>query len=139
MSEKKRSVGNVAARTFYYLFISKLISLVLTSAAFVVVARLLGPSNYGTYTFAIAYYSFIGAGGTLGVGSYFSKNLSKLKQEDDLKSIPRVLANGYSFIFPLLAALALIGFVLSGFVSSHFASTGVAPIYLELASAILFF
>ena len=139
MSEKKRSVGNVAARTFYYLFISKLISLVLTSVAFVVVARLLGPSNYGTYTFAIAYYSLIGAGGTLGVGSYFSKNLSKLKQDDDLKSIPKILANGYSFLFPLLAALALIGFVLSGFVSSHFASTGIAPIYLELASAILFF
>ena len=139
MSEKRRSVGKVAAGTFYYLFISKFVGLVVTSIAFVIIARLLGPSNYGTYTFSIAYYSLIGAGGALGIGSYFSKNLSRLRQDEDFKSMPKVLMTGYVFLFPVIVALALLGMILSGFVASHFGSTGVTATYLEMTSAIIFF
>ena len=51
----------------YYL--GRILSLFLAGIAFIVIARILGPSTYGIYTLVIAYVGFFGAFTDLGVGT----------------------------------------------------------------------
>ena len=57
------SLGKRSTRVLSSLFVGRFIATIIAGITFIVVARLLGPSDYGIYTLAVGIYSFIGAVG----------------------------------------------------------------------------
>jgi len=60
--------------------IGRILTFVMTGIALVIVARLLGPSQYGVYTLAVAFASIFGSIGYFGIGTAVNKFVSESKQ-----------------------------------------------------------
>ncbi|MDE1828406.1 MAG: polysaccharide biosynthesis protein [Candidatus Micrarchaeota archaeon] len=119
MKTKQESIGRRATRTFFASVVGKFVAVFITIVAFVAIARLLGPSNYGIYTVAIGYATLIGGVSIFGIASYFDKNIASLSYKRDGRGISKVLANGYAIVVPVSIILAAIGIALSGYVANN--------------------
>lgn len=136
----KESVGRRATRTFFSSVVGKFLALVITLLTFILVARLLGPSNYGIYTVAIGYGTLIGSVSIFGIAAYFDRHISFMSYKKDTKGIGRILSNGYSIIIPVSAILMGLGIALSGYIATNFlANSGVEPLTLVIISIDIFF
>ncbi|MGI0141459.1 MAG: oligosaccharide flippase family protein [Candidatus Micrarchaeales archaeon] len=137
---EQESIGRRATRTFFASVVGKVLALIITTATFIAVARLLGPSSYGIYTIAIGYAALIGAVSHFGIASYFDRNISSMSYRKDMKGMSRVISNGYAVIVPIAVALALVGIALSGWIASSFlANSGIQSLTLVLISIDLLF
>ena len=139
MEKEEESIGRRSARTLSSLFIGRAAGLLLNVATFIVVARLLGPSNYVIYTLALGIYLFIGAVGHFGIGTYFNKHISEYIYKGKPEKINEVLTSGYYIIFLAAFLLAFAGILCSGFIASYFKSQSLMPITVIIASLVLFF
>ncbi len=133
------SLGKRSTRVLSSLFVGRFIATIIAGITFIVVARLLGPSDYGIYTLAVGIYSFIGAVGHFGIGTYFNKHISEQIYKKEPQKINEILSSGYSIILPIATLLMLIGILSSGFISSYFKSQGLPQATVILASIVLFF
>ncbi|MGC8662646.1 MAG: oligosaccharide flippase family protein [Candidatus Micrarchaeia archaeon] len=135
----KESIGRKSARMLSSLFIGRVVGLLVGVATFIIVARLLGPAYYGIYTLAIGIYSFIGAVGHFGIGTYFNKHIAESVYKGNPKKINEILSSGYYIIFSSAFVLLLIGVFGSGIISSYFKSQSLLPITVIISSFVLFF
>jgi len=119
MKLEKESIGRRATRTFFASIVGKFIAVIVTMLAFVAVARLLGPSNYGVYTVAIGYATLIGGVSIFGIAAYFDRNIASMSYRKDSKGIARILANGYAVVILVSIILAVLGIALSGYVANN--------------------
>ncbi|MDE1856204.1 MAG: hypothetical protein KGH49_03150, partial [Candidatus Micrarchaeota archaeon] len=78
MDVEEESIGRRATRTFFASVIGKFLALLITTATFIAVARLLGPSSYGIYTVALGYATLIGSVSHFGIASYFDRHISAM-------------------------------------------------------------
>ncbi len=139
MKEGTESLGSRSARTFSVLAAGRAISLLLGILAIIVVARLLGPQDYGVFTLAFAFFSLLSATSNFGFGNYLAKFLSESEDKRDKEGFARALASGYLWIIIIGILLTLLGIAISGWVASLFQTSGVSEFTLMLASTIIFF
>jgi O-antigen/teichoic acid export membrane protein len=98
--------------------IGKILTFVMTGIALVVVTRVLGPSQYGVYTLAVAFAGIFGSIGYFGIGTAINKFVSESKQRRDAQEINRVISNALVILVVSGIALTMICFSLSSLVSS---------------------
>jgi len=140
MKPQKESIGRRATRTFFASVVGKFISVFITILGFIIIARLLGPSNYGVYTVAIGYATLIGAVSIFGIAAYFDRNIAAMSYRKDSVGMARVLVNGYSIVVPVSIILAGIGILLSGFMASNVLhNSNIQSLTLVLVSIDLMF
>ncbi|HVA82615.1 MAG TPA: oligosaccharide flippase family protein, partial [Candidatus Aquilonibacter sp.] len=138
--EEQESVGRRATRTFFASVAGKFAAMLITTATFILVARLLGPSSYGIFTIAIGYASFVGAVGIFGIAAYFDRNISYMSYKKDIAGMARVIANGYSIVVPIAIILTLIGIGLSGYIANQIlVNSGIGSLSLVLVSLDILF
>ena len=132
-------IGVKTARIMYPLFAGQAIGIIFTAMTFIIVARILGPSQYGLYTFALGFAALVNGFLAFGVGPYFSSNLAGLMRKKDGEGILTVMGSGYIIAGALGVILTLFGIGISGFVSGAFSNVGISPIILELAAGTIAF
>ena len=136
---KNEGIGRRSVRTLSSLLIGRAGGVIFNVITFIIVARLLGPSNYGIYTLAVGIYSFIGAVGHLGIGTYFNKHISEYIYKEKYEKLNEVLSAGYSILFPVAILLMLVGIASSGLIASYFRSQSLHVLTIIIASVVLFF
>ena len=140
MYAEQESIGRRATRTLLAVVLGRFAGLIILAVTFILVARLLAPSNYGVYTVAIGYAALIAAVAQFGVASYFDKNVAALSYKKDKKGLGRVISNGYAVVVPISLALMLLGIALSGLIAStYLKNSGVESFTLILVSIDIFF
>ena len=113
------SAGSMGANTASYVLIGRILTFVMTGIALVVVTRLLGPSQYGIYTLAIAFASIFGSIGYFGIGTAINKFVSESRQRREADEVNNVVSNALAILFVSGIVLTVVCFSLSGFVSSY--------------------
>ncbi len=138
--EDEESIGTGTVKTLYSLFLGVITTVLLTAAMVIVLARLLGPSNYGIYTLAVGFSLFVDAVGNFGIGTYLNVNLSSFRYRKDAEGISRAIVNSFAVLVPIALVFSLIGIGVSGYAANRiFASSKIEVFTLVLASLSIFF
>ncbi|MGC8710151.1 MAG: oligosaccharide flippase family protein [Candidatus Micrarchaeia archaeon] len=139
MLEEEESIGRRSVRTLSSLLVGKFGGVLVSALTFIIIARLLGPNDYGIYTLAVGIYAFIGAAGHFGIGTYFNKFIAEYIYKRNSRGVVDVVSYGYSIIIPIAFALSITGILCSGYISSYFKSITIPVITVIIASSIVFF
>ncbi len=139
MVQQKESLGRRSARTFSVLTIGRTVSLLVGIFSIIVIARLLGPSSYGIFTLAYAFFLLITAASNFGFGQYLTKHLSEAEDKKDKIAFSKALSSGFLGCVIVGFLLTFLGIGISGFVASLFPASGITQTILVLASAMIFF
>jgi len=110
MSTELRDVAKVSARSSFFLFLGKTSSTVIMAIASILVARLLGPENYGLYTVAIIAPSFLIALSDLGISPALTRFSARFHSEGKDRRVISLIKAGiiFKFVFSLLLSLILL-------------------------------
>ncbi len=136
---EEEGVAVRAAKILYPLFVGQGFGVVFTALTFIIVARLLGPADYGVYTFAFGFSSLINGFLAFGVGAYFSTMLARLAYKKDGESIIKVLSSGYLIAGGVSLALTVFGMAISGYVAGAFGNIHISPLILMVAAGSIIF
>lgn len=134
------SFGRRTARVLSAVLIGRIASIAITGITIVLIARLLGPANYGIYIFAFGFASLIDAVGGLGIGTYLGRTLAIHGFKKDHRGMMRSLSSGYFLLLSFALLLTLLALGLSGYLSGTlYAGLGIPVITLMTASLMIFF
>lgn len=133
------SVGAKAANILYPLLIGQVFGVAVTSITFIIVARLLGPTSYGIYTFAFGFSAVVNGFLAFGVGAYLSTNIARLMYKSDYEGVIRAVAAGYVIAGTASLCLTVLGIGISGYIAGMFARVGVSPDILMIAAGTIVF
>ena len=137
---EKEGLGSIASGLLFPMLAGNLITIAVSGLMFIIIARLLGPSNYGIYTLAIGFYSIIDSVGHMGIGSYFNRYLAEFNESGETKKILRIVTSGYTVLVIVAALLTLLALVISPyFATVIYKSTGIQIFTLQLAALTIFF
>ncbi len=131
---QEAGIGERAAKIMYPLFVGQVFAVIFTALTFVVVARLLKPTDFGIYVFAFGFAAFVNSFHAFGIGSYFSTRLAKHVYNKNDEGILRTLGSGYLIAFIASGLITILGVLLSGYVSSIYVNIGISQNTLILAS-----
>ncbi len=128
-----------AARGGFFLFVGNALSTVILAAGSIIIARLLGPSNYGLYTLTFVAPSFFIALADAGMNAALIRFPAALRSQGDYLSSNRVIRLG----FLLKLSLSVTAFLICYFGADTIATTllnrpGLTP-YLQLAGLLIIF
>ena len=130
-------IGAKTAGLASYVFVSKIVSMLIAGAAFIIVARILGPSIYGVYTLAMAVAGLFGMAGDFGIGMAFNKFIAEHKTMGRIDRIDELMSNGLFASLVLGIVLTAAAFMLSGILSSIVLHSTTYTYVLQLASFVV--
>jgi len=131
---KAANIGKVSTTGSFHLLWGLVISTVISSAATIVVARLLGSSLYGLYGIVLTTPTLIGVFRDWGVNSAMVRYAAQCRGEDRENEVRSIFASGLIFEIAMGLALSALSFALSGFLATDvFHRPTIAPL-IELAS-----
>lgn len=108
-------------------------STVISALGTIFVANLLGDTNYGLYTIAVAAPTLISIFADWGMIGAMTKYAAQYRAEDKAAKIRSVFIGGMLFDTVLGLVLSVVGFLLSDFLAALYSLPNVAPL-LEIAS-----
>ncbi len=135
--EQVESLGARTAKMASYLLLGKLLSFVLLAISFVVVARVLGPSQYGVYTLAIAIIGIFSAFGSLGLDSAANKFVSEYVEKHEKEKIGPLLSNSLYIVLAAGAILTVFAFALGSAITTQVMHAQGYQYLVEIASVIV--
>ena len=127
-------IGAKTAGLASYIFLSKVIAMLIAGLALILVARILGPSVYGVYTIAIAVAGLFGMASDFGIGTAFNKFIAEHKTLGRIEKIDELMSNGLFASLILGVALSAAAFLLSGILSSLILHSTTYTYILQLAA-----
>ncbi len=134
IDEETSELGAQTAGTASYVLIGKLSSIIFLGAAFIILARLLGPSEYGVYTLALGAAGFFGAVGNLGVSTAMNKFIPEHVYKKDKKALEELLANAFFVTIITGVVLSLLSIAFSSFIASYIFHDPAYTLVIEIAS-----
>jgi stage V sporulation protein B len=130
----EETVASQSLSSSAILTLTNLVANVILGLSSLLVARLLGPQNYGIYTLALSLPFFIqiliGMGVTNAITRFSSYHLAKV----DLQTARRMTRNGISFLLISGLAFTIITLVLSPYFSTILLHRSDITIYVEVSS-----
>ncbi|MGC8587211.1 MAG: oligosaccharide flippase family protein [Candidatus Micrarchaeia archaeon] len=132
-------LGVRSANVASFVVFSKVYSVIVSGIAFIIVARLLGPSGYGIYTLALGAAGAFGAFGSLNIGAYFNKHLPVLAIQRNSREINEVVSSGLMLLIVIGLALSLVGIAFSKPIALRIFhnSESILPIEIAMVSIVL--
>lgn len=132
LQEAKKLAGKTA-KVASLLASGKVISIIIQAFMFIVIARLLGPANYGVYILILGVAAFISAFGNVSIGTYLNERIPYLLSKKRRAEVGVALGDGaIAMVLPGIALL-IIGIAASGLISSHVLHSS-AYVYLVILS-----
>lgn len=114
----ENQLGSKVANVVSFGTFGRFSAIIISGIAFVIVARILGPSVYGIYTLAISAAAFFTAVADLGVNTAVNKLIGQYSDKKDKKELDKVLSDGYASVLATGLLFTLILFIFSGSVAS---------------------
>ncbi|MDE1856924.1 MAG: oligosaccharide flippase family protein, partial [Candidatus Micrarchaeota archaeon] len=103
----------------------------------IVVARYLGPANYGLYTRALAAVGIFGSIGNLGVSTALNKFIAEYKAKGDSKKLSRLVSNSFLMLFVSGVVLTAVVYLLSGIITPYVLHTQQYTYIIQIASMVI--
>ncbi len=119
MLSSSLDVGSRTANIASYVLLGRLLTFAMTGIALIVVTRLLGPTQYGIYTLAVAFAGIFGSIGYFGVGSTLNKFISEYKQLKKNDEISLVVSNSLFLVVSIGIVLTGLSFIFSSQISQY--------------------
>lgn len=133
------TLGSRTAGVATSVLVSKIITILVAGASFVVVSRYLGPSIYGTYVLAMSVAGVVTAIGGMGVSNSFSKLISQYRAEKKPELIGEVISSGFAVVLLVGTLLTLLSIVLSSYISGLIFDTTANGLLVAVASVSIIF
>ena len=110
MSAELSDIGKASARGSFFLFLGNTSSTIIMAFASILIARLLGPENYGIYTLAMIAPSFLIALSDIGISPALTKFSTRFQSEGENRKVVGLIKAGIIFksVFSLLLSLVLL-------------------------------
>jgi O-antigen/teichoic acid export membrane protein len=131
-------LGSRGASLATFILLGKIITVLFTGIAFIVVARLLGPSTYGVYTLAMGIIGVASAFGVFG-GTTLNKFISQYKNPAKNPDTGRLITTTFALIM-LVGIIELVGTViLSNYLASSVIHSSVYGYVVSFAALSILF
>ena len=130
---KATEMARVSVRGGFHLMWGMVGSTVISALGTIFVANLLGDTNYGLYTIAVAAPILISTFADWGMIGAMTKYTAQYKAEDKAAKIRSVFVSGMFFDTVLGLVLSAVGFLLSGFLARLYSLPEIVPL-IQIAS-----
>ena len=130
---KAATMAKVSVRGGFNLLWGLVASTVISSLGTIFTANLLGDTNYGLYTIALAAPNLISTFRDWGVTVAMVKYTAQYNAEDKAANIRSIFSGGIFFETVLGLVLSAVAFLLSGFLASLYSLPNIAPL-IQIAS-----
>jgi O-antigen/teichoic acid export membrane protein len=129
-------MAKVSVRGGFNLLWGLVASTIISSLGTIFTANLLGDTNYGLYTIALAAPNLISTFRDWGVLSAMVKYTAQYNVEDKAANIRSIFVGGILFETVLGLVLAAVGFLLSGLLANLYSLPDIAPL-IQIASFVI--
>jgi len=113
MSTELSDIGKASARGGFFLFLGNTSSTIIMAVAAILIARLLGPENYGLYSLAMIAPSFLVAFSDLGISPSLTRFCARFRSEGKDRKVVGLIKAGITFNFISAVLLSLVLLLLS--------------------------
>ena len=128
------SIGVRSAGFASFIFIGKILSLILGAAMIIIVSRVIGPSQYGIYTLGTSLAGFVASFGAINAGAYLNRIIPKLEREGRRGRIGILIGDSVAIFLAVSALLMLVCFLLSGYIAQVVFGSAADSIYVYAAA-----
>ena len=128
------SIGVRSAGFASFIFIGKILSLLLGAAMIIIVSRVIGPSQYGIYTLGTSLAGFVASFGAINAGAYLNRIIPKLEREGKRSSIGILIGDSVALFLVVSVLLILVCFILSGYIAQVVFGSSADAIYVYAAA-----
>ena len=130
---KATQMAKVSAKGGFHMLWGLVLSTVISAVGTIIIARVLGASNYGLYAIALTAPSLIATIRDLGINTAMVRYSAQYNSENEVAKIKRVLVVGLIFEVILGVSLSILSFALSGFLATTLHRPTIAPL-IQIAS-----
>lgn len=113
------AAGSKAASLASYVFVGRIVTFLMTGIALILVTRLLGSSQYGVYTIAVAFAGIFGSIGSSGIGTAMNKFISEYRARKQPDEVSRVVSNSLLMLIVSGVILTALCYVLSSMIANY--------------------
>jgi len=133
---KAVEMAKVSVKGGFHLLWGIVISTVISSIGTIFIGNLLGDTKYGLYTIALVAPTLISNFRDWGISSAIIKHSAQYNAEEKRDRIRSIFAAGIIFETVLGLALTVVGFMLSGFLSTLYNNVELEPL-IQIASSVI--
>jgi stage V sporulation protein B len=137
--DKLAGIAEKAARGGVYLFIGNALSVFILALGAIIIARLLGPGNYGLYTLVLVAPALFTSLADAGMNSALVRFPAKLRSEGDLAGSNRAIKLGFQLKLFLGVAAFLICYLGAKPIATTLLNRPESAPYLQLAGLLIIF
>mgnify|MGYP000064710915 CR=1 FL=1 len=137
MQTKIVNVAEDFARGGFFLVLGNVVSAVVSAISVLIVARILGPENYGLYSISTIVPSILALSLKLGMNQGLTKYLASLKVNDGERKIAKLLIHTLSFKSIAGLFLTIICFTFSDYFAEYILRRPEIASYIQLASLLI--
>jgi len=126
-----------SARGGYYLFVGNTLATVILVVSSIVIAKLLGPEDYGLFSLVLVIPAlFIGLI-DFGINSAITKFVAEFRSEGRISDAKLVIKSGLYLVLTLGVIASVLCFIFSDALSTYIINTPEASGYIKIASIII--
>jgi O-antigen/teichoic acid export membrane protein len=125
---KTAEMARVSAKGGFHLLWGLVASTVISAIGTILIAKLLGPDNYGLYAVALAAPNLIATFRDWGINTAMIKYSAQYNSENNVTKIRSVFVSGLLFEIILGLTLSMVSFALSGFLANTFNRPAITPL-----------
>jgi O-antigen/teichoic acid export membrane protein len=134
---KATEMAKVSVKGGFHLLWGLVVSTVISAVGTIVIAKLLGPGNYGLYSVALTATTLISNFRDWGINTAMIKYAAQYNSEKDVAKIRSVFLSGLAFEVILGSSLSVLCFVISPFLAVTLHRPAIAPLIQILSLYIL--
>ncbi|MEM2168103.1 MAG: oligosaccharide flippase family protein [Candidatus Bathyarchaeia archaeon] len=139
MSGRLVEVAEDSVRGGFFLFAGNASQLVVLAIASIVIARLLGPEDYGLYSLSLVVPSILAGLVDFGIGPALIRFLAKFRSEGETWSVASTLKLGFLFKLAAGVLMSLICLLLSDAIATYALNRPGIGLFIRLTSLLILF
>jgi len=139
MSNKLIEIAEDSARGGFFLFTGNALSFAILAIGSIIVARLLGPENYGLFALSLVVPSILAGLIDLGVNPALTRFSAKLRAEGKSQLAANMLRSGFLFKLATGIAMSAICFIFSDAFATHILNRPEMGFLVKLSSLLIIF
>lgn len=138
-SDELATIAQKAAHGGLFLFVGNALSTVILAVGIIIVARLLGPANYGLYTLALVIPFLLASLSDAGMSFALVRLPARLRAEGNYTKADRLIKLGFLLKFTISALASLICYVGSAVIATTILNRPELTPFIRLASLVILF
>lgn len=139
MTDKLVEIADTSARGGFFLFTGNASQLIILAIGSIIIARLLGPNNYGLYTLAAVFPSLLMGLVDFGLNSAFTYFPAKFKAEQKTDLLVHIFKYGLFFKLVLSIVMFVACIMFSDFFAVYALNRPEAGFFIKLAAFLVLF